>query len=406
MPQLRVGCRGESFFSLQMSVYSAGAASPWNDALAMTADASVLIRDLNPHSVYQFRVAPHNSKGAGPPSQTSGFVMVDKFTQVLAAPTVVAVSTASFSLKWDGISGPCRPSIHWRVSYTTDTAANTAAAQWHDLTSNASGSAFLAYPLRCPQPGCAFRVQPGAPGTGWLQPSMASTLVASLQLPPLSGPDNIRVELRLRTEQLDRDTLQMQREVASDVANVLHVPQDTVQVQDVYGAGRYIIIELSGAVQAGINAPTSAGMLAQQLSLLAHQLAEGQSGGLRSGLVTRDLDGTLGVQLLTVDGQQTPLLISEQARAMLEQLPRYYGTADEDLLLTQSRTITVAITLLAVIVACSRGMCRSHSANSEPADDDQEQIGILEESCTNGPSRGTRRDYKAARSDGSAKSYR
>ena len=366
MPKLRPGCHGESFFSLQMRSFASGSSTPWADAVAMAAESTATVSELDPYAVYEFRVLPHNGQGVGPPSVSTGPLMVGAFQQVLAAPTALAVSTASFTLKWTDASSPCRPALRWRISYTEDLGPSFAAAAWHDLSMNATGSTYLAYPLRCAPPGCSFRVQPGGgPSSGWSQPSAPSARAASVQLPePVAG--SVRVELTLRREQRDRDMLQMRIDVATDLANVLHVPSSAVAVQDVYGAGRYLVVELRGAPQAASGtkvAPMiSAGLLAQQLELLAQQLGDGRDGALRSGRVTREIKGASGVRLLTSDGRLTPVLVSSEARLALERLPRYYGPPEEaDSLITTAQHLTIGFVVLGVLAACANGILRHTS---------------------------------------------
>ena len=365
MPKLRAGCHGDSFLSLQMRAWSDGATTPWSDVVSMAAEATATVRELSPFQLYEFRAVPHNSVGTGPPSGSTGAVMVQAFKPVLAPPLVASVSSASFSIRWTSASSTCRPNLRWRISYTKDVGGSLADAAWHELTNNATGSSFVSYPLRCHPPGCSFRVQFGTPSIGWLQPSAPSASVSSVQLPALAA-DGMRIELRLRAEQPDRDLLQMRLDAANDVANVLHIPIDKLVVEDIYGSGRYIVIQLKDAVQGSNRARTRAQVLAQQLGILAQELENGEGGGLESCLVADKLDGATGVRLLTSDGRLTPLLISTESRAILERLPRYYGDTKRGVpVLALAQNLTIAATILGLMAYCCQGFYRhSHLIHS------------------------------------------
>ena len=201
------------------------------------------------------------------------------------------------------------------------------------------------------------------------QPSAPSQPVQSIKLPSLAL-GGVRLELRLATPQADRDMIQMRRDVETDVSNALNVPKDAVTVQEVYGVGRYVVLDLHADVQTGSRQFSSADLLAQQLQLLAHQLAEGQSGGLRSGKVTADLDVTAGgVHFLTDDGRLTAIRVGQQTRDTLASLPRYYSKVeDSNPLLTSARRFTMLVVGLgtalffAATVYRHRSLVRASSA--------------------------------------------
>lgn len=355
LPSLRGGCRGDSFFALQLRGFVGGFSSAWSDVVAMVADASVTARDLDPNAVYQFRLVPHNSRGVGPASESTSPVMVAALAQVLAAPTVRSVSSASFSISWSDVAGACRSSLRWRISYAPaePAAANgTDGLQWSMIASGIVGGTHLAYPLRCRPPGCLFRVQSGsASATGiynWAQPSTPSTPVASLPL-PAAPPGSVRLELQLRSEHRDLDTLQMSIDAANDVSSSLRLPLDAVVVREIYGAGQYIVLDLLEASQNRANAETGPDSLAQQLALLSQQLIAGQSGGLASGRVTYDVASVL---LITADGRTTPVRVGPDANSALARIPRWHGDGSRFVEVESAKMVTVSVAVAALLMAC------------------------------------------------------
>ena len=168
----------------------------------------------------------------------------------LTPPRVRPVGSASFSLSWADVAGACRPSVRWRV-----VAARRDNSTFLELTSDLRDStSFSAHPFRCPSPGCIFRVQAGdgsvdsvdaAGGTGkWAAPSATSAAVASLALPELLY-GSVRLELRRRSEHPNEDMLQTSLDTAADIAASLKL-EDTgaVLVQEVYGAGKYVVVDV------------------------------------------------------------------------------------------------------------------------------------------------------------------
>ena len=84
LPTLRPGCHGESFLTIQMRVVGR-TGQGWNDALPMTTESEVRLGGLDPWEVYEFRAVPHNIKGAGPPGESTGPLMVGVDGPALAA---------------------------------------------------------------------------------------------------------------------------------------------------------------------------------------------------------------------------------------------------------------------------------------------------------------------------------
>ena len=367
LPNLRAGCHGESFLSVQMR--SLGRGTGWSDALAMTAESEVRIGSLDPWEIYEFRAVPHNQKGAGPPSETTGPLMVGLDGPALTPPRVRPVGSASFSLSWADVAGACRPSVRWRV-----VAARRDNSTFLELTSDLRDStSFSAHPFRCPSPGCIFRVQAGdgsvdsvdaAGGTGkWAAPSATSAAVASLALPELLY-GSVRLELRRRSEHPNEDMLQTSLDTAADIAASLKL-EDTgaVLVQEVYGAGKYVVVDVRSARQGTNRDSSSASLLAQQLALLAADDPSGTS-GLRAGAATHDVEGVL--MLVGGDGQfLTAVHVSDEAKEMMRSIGRWHGngggnlfgggTGGEEGVLSRARKITIAlVSLVAFGWLCSK----------------------------------------------------
>jgi len=286
----------------------------------------------------------------------------------LAAPRVQVVGSASFSLSWADLTGPCRQQTKTRVSYRSS--GNHNATSWQVLTTMASGSTFLAYPLRCPT-GCAFRVESGRGDERWTAPSATTAVVRNAPLPELS-PGHVRLELRLQSEQPDKDTLQMSLDAADDVASALRLEDSSaVTVHEVYGAGRYIVLDVRSAVQDGARESTAASSLAQQLALMA-QAPKDDVWGLRASVTTGEVDG---VNML-VDGSSvwTTVHVGSEARERLGRLSKWYGDRSDagggDSVFDEARHLVTAMVAIALVLWCC---CRGPSTGGYSVVDGSEQ---------------------------------
>ena len=366
LPTLRPGCHGESFLSVQMRTVGRSGHG-WNDAMPMATESEVRIGGLDPWEVYEFRAVPHNSKGAGPPGESTGPVMVGIEGSALTAPQARAVGSASVSLSWPDVAGACRPSVRWRVMV-----ARRDNSTFQELTSDAgASSSYSAHPLRCPPPGCVFRVQAGDAGANdvangrarWAVPSSTSGPVLSTVLPELEY-GGVRLELWRRSEHPEEDMIQTSLNVAVDLSSALSLDDSApVTVREVYGAGKYVVVDIRGARQGSAREASSASLLAQQLALLA---AEGvnDAGGLRAGEVTYDV---ISVKMLAGgDGQLlTAVHVGDEAAQKLNSVTRWYGNpgggtrpgsnADESSVFARARKITMFIAVAAVFAwLCSK----------------------------------------------------
>ena len=359
LPKLRPGCRGDAFLSVHRREAGDDAAG-WSKSIERSAQGTVTVRDLEPYSAYEFRVVAHNDDGESPASVSSGLLLTDVFSRVGVAPSVVATSSASFALSWTDLAGACRPSLRYQILYTRDpkTADPKTAGEveWLQLATDVQGGSYEAFPLRCEPPGCAFRVIPlGQPGLEQLAPR--SLLHPSLRLknPPAGA---VRLELRLLNAQLDRDQLLMRQQVEDDIEHALKVGRGTIDVQDVFGSNRYVVIDVHDtASQNGGKSPVAAALLAEQLQLLVQDI--GGTSPLRDGSVTRGLDPQAGVQLLLTDGRVTPVRPNSAARDAVYYLPR---AKQADNPLGAAGPITVVLTTVTVLGACVLSAMRSRAA--------------------------------------------
>ena len=353
LPSLRPGCHGESFLSVKVRLYQSG--RPWIEAVPKAAEGEARVPDLDPMGVYELQAVPHNAHGEGPPSDSSTAMMPAFDGNALAAPRVRAVGSASFSLSWADLTSTCRPKVAYRISYR-DSAGEGA---WSVVTTEAHGSTHLAYPVRC-RSGCAFRMESGnglvPANRRWSAPTVASAVTRNVPLPPLSA-GSVRVELRLKSEQPDRDTVQMGLDAADDITSALRLDDSSaVTVHEVYGVGRYIIADVSSAVQEGARKATTATSLAQQLALFAQE-DEKETWGLRAGAATKEVEA-----IATLDGVvATPLLataVSKEAQEQYYRLDRWYGSgrrgggSSTSTPLDQARSFVIVLVVLATIGWC------------------------------------------------------
>ena len=239
LPPLRAGCRGDAYLSVQRREVG-DAASDWATVVERSAQSAATVGGLEPLAVSEFRLVAHNDDGQSPPSASGGLVLTDAFRRVGLPPTVVPTSSASFAIAWAELAGACRPALRFQLLYTRSPGM-PGEEGWVQLATEVPGSSYEAFPLRCAAPGCAFRVRPlGLPGAEQLAPHSAPR--TTLPLPGLLE-GSTRLELRLRSSQLDRDQVLMRRQVEDEVERALQVPRGTVDVRDVFGFGRYLVLD-------------------------------------------------------------------------------------------------------------------------------------------------------------------
>jgi hypothetical protein len=131
---------------------------------------------------------------------------------------------------------------------------------------------------------------------------------------------------------------------AAEIAAQLRIDAAYVQVQEAYGRGRYLVVDLYAAVQAGAAGElTPAPLLAEQLQAVLEELRGYALGGAEIG---RDLDGTVGVQLLLDDGRLTRVRVSDAARQAAARLPRA-PLISPQATVAASFTLVVGLSLLA-----------------------------------------------------------
>ena len=359
LPQLRGGCRGDSYLSVQSRLWTGNEAhAGWVDTVERTAEPKALISSLEPYATYEYRVVAHNADGEAPPSASSGPVMTDAFLLKPGPPVVVASSSASFVIRLPDVAGSCRPDLRWRIMVSMLIAGDPTVT-WKTLTRDATGKTYTAFPLRCPVAGCMFKLQPLGL-QGWTKESSPTAPIASLPLPALDA-ESTRVEIKLRKAQPDRDLLVMRADLAFDLTRALSVELSSVDVRDVFGGGMYIVIDLHPAEQAEGEPVTSSELLAQQLQLLVRGVTSLGGGGLlRKGKVSNELDPAAGVQLLTQDGRLTPIHVSREAEQKFRLLTRFtFASLVPELSETMQFVLSVAALFL--IAGCAM-TCARHAS--------------------------------------------
>ncbi|KAL3910721.1 MAG: hypothetical protein SGPRY_008956 [Prymnesium sp.] len=148
--------------------------------------------------------------------------------------------------------------------------------------------------------------------------------------------------------------MRMKQELEEDVAGALKIGVGAVHVRDVYGMGTRVVADLDAASQDSRVSSTRAELLAQQLQLMLQKVSAGASRALARGGTSRDLDLGAGVQLLTMDGRTTPVLVGGEARDALSILYRY---SFEDMFsplgeLSGAALFTVCVASLGLLLAC------------------------------------------------------
>ena len=120
-------CDGAERFTLQLretasfSVWQPVAAS----ILAHKVSRSIVARPLDPLTVYRFRSVAENAAGQSAGSVETGPLMVGSFIDALREPpTVVATSSAAFSVSWVAARSACQPGVTWDLLYSRVTEAD------------------------------------------------------------------------------------------------------------------------------------------------------------------------------------------------------------------------------------------------------------------------------------------
>ena len=194
-------------------------------AVGTSAAETVLITSLDAYTGYAFRLVSQRGGRLSSPSQPTSILMPGAGGNLIAeAPVVTALGSASYRVTWTRNGGaPCRPALSWDLlmmrpaspsltalplpaSITGDVQLGSrsftpAAADVQILASALSNaSAFEALSVRCPPPGCSFRLHAinlhGFDGQAW---TATSPLVPTNVLLPLP-PGAQRFEARLSAE--------------------------------------------------------------------------------------------------------------------------------------------------------------------------------------------------------------
>ena len=138
--------------------------------------AQVLVTSLDAYSGYEFRLIAQRGARSSLPSQPTELLLPGPAGErLLEAPVAESTSSASYRLSWAGNAGPCRPELLWDLLVMKPSPAAMAgvpAVSGVDAVAGAGASGdvrLLAsslrntssheeFGIRCPPPGCAFRL--------------------------------------------------------------------------------------------------------------------------------------------------------------------------------------------------------------------------------------------------------
>ena len=250
-------------------------------------DRNVLIASLEPYTAYQFRLVARRAEQLSAPGEPTPMVMPGEGAERIGgAPTVEATSSASYRVSW-GTNGAavCRPQLRWdlmqmRPARTRAEAMPTAAGMGDARTSFApaageaqmvavglvNASSFDALGVRCPLPGCAFRLHAvnlnGFDGPMWT----ATSALVPTNMPPLLPFGAARFEARLAEGawkglitscRLPRPELCESNGDAAAFVQAIgtqkacsrgtptsHCSTERLAVREIYGGGRRVVFDL------------------------------------------------------------------------------------------------------------------------------------------------------------------
>jgi hypothetical protein len=336
LPALRPGCGGDERLIVEMSD-----GGPWLPAVEGVKDRTTTISSLDPYVAYRFRARAANAIGTSAPGQESSPVLTDAVgAKVGEAPTVMATSSASFSVSWS--NSPCRPQLMWEILYAVHDGGTAGSLEWQTVAKGVTGSTFEVQSLRCPS-GCVFRVRPlEFKGMGD-QYSKPSALVRTKPLP--RAPNGaMRIELKL-AEQLPAERAGgLSSHIATDLATALGVAKSRVDVVEVRRQGLFFIFDLL----VGSDGPTN--------EELSRELTK-QVGDIRSKLYSGSI--TSGV-----DQSAAPLLVGSDGTVTAIEGPAGIAAMATNITLSIAAVGSIFCVLMVLVRACSSRQGSSAISNS------------------------------------------
>ena len=229
---------------------------------------TVLVTSLEPYSAYEFRtVAQRGPRSSAPSKPTDPLLPGPSGERVREAPVVEATSSASYRISWARNGGSCRPQISWDLMVLRPAADGVAPLPTSHAEASAAPNSFSSgysdvrilastlvnvsiheeFGLRCPSPGCAFRLHAtnvnGFEGTGvW---TAASAVVPTNTL-PAAPPGWARFEARLRpSTRWSGNAADFVRSLGSSspCARDGLCRAEKLMVREIYGRARYVIFD-------------------------------------------------------------------------------------------------------------------------------------------------------------------
>ena len=280
------GCAGAE--SIELQTLSAGTTS-WR-TLVRTAATSLTVaapRDLSVGKAHRFRVVSNNRFGSSSAGEASDAVVGGLPLEMLRPPVVRQTSSASFAIDLPASRTACLEGLVWTVM------GRVWPHGWRVVGTGSHGSTVAVEQLRCPDPGCEFKLRPDVIAFAAIE--SPSVFMPNRKLPKLAAND-ARVEVRMQGECNNLVRSQLREELKTRLA-LNQVPQVVETHMNQHAGDTAIVLDLPGP---------SADWAAQQLADL---LTRGMLGEV--GSVLSRLERDTGVQQQDVAGKWRPLVAQE-----------------------------------------------------------------------------------------------
>ena len=277
------GCAGAERIELQTL---AAGTTGWR-TLVRTAATSLTVgapKDLSIGKAHRFRVVSINRFGSSSPGEASAAVVGGLALERLRPPVVRQTSSASFAIALPASRTACLDGLVWTVM------GRVWPHGWRVVGTGSQGSSVAVEQLRCPDPGCEFKLRPDV--AAFASVESPSVFMPNRKLPALAAHD-ARVEVRMQGECNNLVRSQLREELKTRLA-LNQVPQVVETHMNQHAGDTAIVLDLPGPL---------ADRAAQQLADLLSRDMLGEGGG-----VLNRLERSTGVQQQDVAGKWRPLV--------------------------------------------------------------------------------------------------
>ncbi|KAL3927787.1 MAG: hypothetical protein SGPRY_002671, partial [Prymnesium sp.] len=299
----QIGCRSDVLMALQ---YGSGSA-PSSTQEVRSTHHKVVVSGLDLLTAYSFAAISINQAGSSEPSAFIGPYIVGTLqTQLQQRPMAVATSSATVSIEWGHLTGSCHAGndVLWSVAYRQ--VAATQRSGWQMIEEAAISGTTRRAMVDCIE-GCSFKVSPFIDGLSLWSEESAVLYANAL---PEPADQVIRVSLQIAMSPLQLQLGTKLDELCVDMASAIGVQSERLRgvearpLQEAWDA----VLDILPSNQT--TSPDEPASLAVR-DAIASSL-EQRTSRLRQEGLTRLIDATMGIFVLSADGGMQRVMIQTE----------------------------------------------------------------------------------------------